>query len=155
MDIAGGTARAVRDLYLQAVGHYHRHGVSIEEPIPDTPCLIVANHGFGGIFDLNIYATLAALRTATTRPVRALTHQMAWTFGVGTAIEKVGAIPASRQSALEALARGEHVLVFPGGDHEAAKPWWRRDEIVYSLVSDVGADDLARLVATAQASAEN
>ena len=32
---------------------------------------------------------------------------------------------------------------------------WRRDEIVYSLVSDVGADDLARLVATAQASAEN
>ena len=28
---------------------------------------------------------------------------------------------------------------------------WRKDEIVYSLVSDVGADDLARLVETAQA----
>jgi anti-sigma factor (TIGR02949 family) len=31
---------------------------------------------------------------------------------------------------------------------------WRRDEIVYSLVSDVGADDLARLVETAQAAGD-
>jgi len=131
MNLAATAARAVRALYLHAVTHYHRQDVSIHEPIPDTPCLIVANHGFGGIFDLNIYATLAALQTATTRPVSALTHQMAWTFGVGAAIEQVGAVPANRQSALDALARGKHVLVFPGGDHDAAKPWYRRNEIVF------------------------
>jgi 1-acyl-sn-glycerol-3-phosphate acyltransferase len=56
---------------------------------------------------------------------------MAWTFGVGGAIEQVGAIPADRRSAVDALARGEHVLVFPGGDHDAAKPWYRRNEVVF------------------------
>jgi 1-acyl-sn-glycerol-3-phosphate acyltransferase len=131
MDAAGIAARAVRAAYLEAVRHYHRLDITIEEPVPDTPCLIVANHGFGGIFDLNIYATLAALQAATTRPVSALTHQMAWTFGVGGAVEQVGAIPANRQSALDALARGEHVLVFPGGDYDAAKPWCRRNEVVF------------------------
>lgn len=82
-------------------------------------------------WNLNIYATLAALRTATNRPVSALTHQMAWTFGVCPAIEKLGAIPAGAQHARDALDRGEHVLVFPGGDHDAAKPWYRRNEIVF------------------------
>lgn len=59
--IATATAmRAVRATYLEVVKRYHRLDISIEAPIPDTPCLIVANHGFGRIFDLNIDATLAA-----------------------------------------------------------------------------------------------
>jgi hypothetical protein len=44
----------------------------------------VANHGFGGIFDLNVFATGAAMeQMQLDRPVTILTHQLAWTMGMG------------------------------------------------------------------------
>lgn len=121
----------VRFTYIETVKRYHRLGVSAQDPVPNVPCLIVANHGFGGIFDLNIYATLAALESATSRPISVLTHQLAWTLGIGGIVEEIGAVPACRQSAFDAFRRGEHVLVFPGGDHDAAKPWARRNDVVF------------------------
>lgn len=43
--------------------------------------LFVANHGFGGIFDLNVFAVGAAFeRLGLERDVIILTHQVAWTL---------------------------------------------------------------------------
>ena len=123
---------ALRRLGIDFVRRYHRLGIDTETTTFDRPVLFVANHGFGGIFDLNVFATYAALeQLELDRPVTALTHQLAWTLGVGPLIEPLGARPAGHDSAREAFTEGNHVLVFPGGDVEAAKTWDERNQIIF------------------------
>ena len=122
----------VKRLGIGFVRRYHRLGVDGDLSTPAEPVLFVANHGFGGIFDLHVLAILAAFEElALDRPVTALTHQLAWTLRVGPLIEALGARPASREVALDAFARGEHVLVLPGGDLDAFKPFADRHRIVF------------------------
>jgi hypothetical protein len=116
------------------VRRYHRLELTLPKaPLIDGPALFVADHGSGGIFDLNVFAGLAGLdRLQLSRPVIALTHQIAWTLRVGRIVEALGARPASRDVALEALARRDHVLVLPGGDIDGGKCFVRRNEIVWT-----------------------
>ena len=110
--------RALRSVGAAHLRRYHRHEIAAGGRLPDEPVLFVANHGFGGIGDLNVAATFAALeRVAPDRAVTTLTHQLAWTLGTGKLVEAAGARPAGRASAIEAFERGESVLVFPGGRH--------------------------------------
>ena len=132
--------RSVGETHLR---RYHRHEVTTRGRLPDEPVLFVANHGFGGIGDLNVAATFAALeRVAPQRAVTTMTHQLAWTLGAGKLVEAAGARPAGRASAIEAFARGESVLVFPGGDIEASKSFADRNRIVFG-----GRRGFARLAA--------
>lgn len=123
---------AFRHRATEFVRRYHRLDIDREVGSLDTPVLFVGNHGFGGIFDLNVLAAFAALEDLQLdRPVTFLTHQLAWTLGVGPLIEHLGARPASEESATEAFAEGHHVVVFPGGDIDAGKSWLKRNEIVF------------------------
>ena len=124
---------AFRHRATEFVRRYHRLEIDREVQTPADPVLFVGNHGFGGIFDLNVLAANAALEDlALERPVTFLTHQLAWTLGVGPVIERLGAQPASEESAVSAFAAGHHVMVFPGGDVDAGKSWFHRNEIVFS-----------------------
>jgi 1-acyl-sn-glycerol-3-phosphate acyltransferase len=125
--------RFVRQVGIDLVRYYNRLDVRVDEPLPDRPCLIVGNHGFGGIFDLNVLAVLGILdQLATDRPVTALTHQLAWTLRVGPLLQTFGSRPASRDSALKAFASGHHVLVFPGGDVEASRSFRHRNRVTFA-----------------------
>lgn len=120
------------DQAVSFVRRYHRLEIDLQTPAPEEPVLFVANHGFGGIFDLNVMASNAALEDLDLdRPVIFLTHQLAWTLGVGRVIEHLGARPASTESAEAAFAEGSHVMVFPGGDVEAAKSFSHRNEVIF------------------------
>lgn len=131
-DLLGTAAFALQRLAIEFVRRYNRLEISTQdEPITE-PVLFVANHGFGGIFDLNVFAVGAAFEQLDLdRDVTILTHELAWTLGVGRLIEPVGARPASRASAQEAFGRGDHVAVFPGGDIDAAKAWEERNQIKF------------------------
>lgn len=123
-DVLTTAAFAFRRLGIDFARRYNRLDVDAESTTLDNPALFVANHGFGGIFDLNVFATGAALeQMQLERPLTILTHQLAWTLGVGRLIEPLGARPAGRSSAEDAFAYGHNVLVFPGGDVDAAKSW--------------------------------
>lgn len=129
MDIA----HTLRSASIAALRLYNRLDVSVAQPIPDTPVLFVANHGFGGIVDLNVFAVAAAYdRLGVTRPLVTLTHQIAWTLHVEKLIEPFGARPADRRTALTAFEEGSNVLVFPGGDLDALKAWRQRNDILFS-----------------------
>ncbi|GEE00761.1 glycerol acyltransferase [Gordonia spumicola] len=122
-------ARAVE----AAVAAYNRHETTIAAPVPDEPVLFVANHGFGGVFDLNVIAFAIARRASgDERPVTVLTHQIAWQLGVGGLIEPFGARKASHEAATTAFAEGRHLLVFPGGDVDAFKSWGDRNTVVFA-----------------------
>ena len=134
-DSAAATAsmQALRRVGIALVRRYHRQTVTADAPVPDEPALLVCNHGFGGISDLNVLAMLAALEELqVTRPVTYLTHQLAWTLKVGPLLETIGARPASRGAAMAAFAAGRHVCVFPGGDVDAAKSFADRNKIVFA-----------------------
>ncbi len=119
-------------LGIDFVRRYNRLQIDGDLRAPSEPTLFVANHGFGGIFDLNVFAIFAAFDALELdRRVTILTHQIAWTLRVGPLIEQFGATPASRDAALASFSRGEHVLVLPGGDVDAFKPFDKRDEIVF------------------------
>jgi len=112
---------------------YHRHEIQIDAPLPETPSLLVANHGFGGIVDLNALALSAALqRLNPNREVTFLVHQLAWTLGLGHLVESLGGRPGSVESVNEAFAAGRHVAVFPGGDVDAAKATRDRNRIRFA-----------------------
>ncbi|MGN7780784.1 1-acyl-sn-glycerol-3-phosphate acyltransferase [Mycolicibacterium sp. 22603] len=126
------TMAAFRKLGIEFVRTYNRLDIDTPEHSFDEPVLFVANHGFGGIFDLNVFATSAALEQLNLdRDVTILTHQLAWTLGVGRFIEPIGARPASVESAQDAFSRGEHVAVYPGGDIDSAKSWEDRNRIMF------------------------
>jgi 1-acyl-sn-glycerol-3-phosphate acyltransferase len=122
-------ARAV-EVFLSV---YHRHEIEIDAEFPETPALVVSNHGFGGVIDLNAMALASALRQLDLHEdVTVLVHQMAWTLGAGPLLELVGARPGSPEAAREAFAAGRHVAVFPGGDVDAAKSWRDRNGICFA-----------------------
>ena len=115
------------------VRRYNRLSVEGDVVAPSEPTLFVANHGFGGIFDLNAVAVLSAFdRMELDRPVTSLVHRIAWTLGVGPLLETVDAVPADADPARNALTDGRHVLVFPGGDLDAFKSHDHRNEIVFN-----------------------
>jgi 1-acyl-sn-glycerol-3-phosphate acyltransferase len=131
-DAIGRAMATISSAAGEFVRRYHRLEIDASIPAPREPVLFVANHGFGGVVDLNVFAVRAALDAMDLdRPVTILTHQLAWTLGVGRLFEPLGARPASRDSAAEAFADGRHVLVFPGGDKDAAKTFEQRNRVIF------------------------
>jgi 1-acyl-sn-glycerol-3-phosphate acyltransferase len=98
--------------------------------IPDGPALIVGNHDSGMTF-LEAIGWGAAIHAA--RPHEAwlgLTHDGIIDMpGVGGLLISVGAVRARPDLALAALRAGHKVVVFPGGNTEAFRPWSRRYEV--------------------------
>jgi 1-acyl-sn-glycerol-3-phosphate acyltransferase len=112
---------------------YHRMETDQRAPTPKGPVLFVANHGFGGVFDLNVLAFASAYeQTGDRRRVTVLTHQIAWTLGLGRLVEWFDATPANHGAAIEALRAGRHVVVFPGGDIDGFKSWSERNQVLFA-----------------------
>jgi 1-acyl-sn-glycerol-3-phosphate acyltransferase len=52
--------------------------------------------------------------------------------GVGTLARRLGGMPADMGTAARALEDGELVLVYPGGDWEACRPWRERGRVEFA-----------------------
>ncbi len=121
----------VKSTAIEWLKVYHRHEVILDAPVPDQPCMIVTNHGFGGYTDLNIWAFYRTIEEVDFgRTVTFLVHQVSWDQDwMGKLTEASGAVRANPREARAAWKRGEHVVVLPGGDLEASKPFWRRNKV--------------------------
>jgi 1-acyl-sn-glycerol-3-phosphate acyltransferase len=126
-----GAAAAFRTRLWEFIRRYHRHEVEYDATLPDEPSLFVGNHGFGGVFDLNVISLSRAIHTEVSRPITYLVHQIAWTTGMGWFVEPFGCKPASAENAATAFASGHHVVVFPGGDVDAGKSFTRRNRVIF------------------------
>lgn len=124
-------AGILHEVIVRQLHVWHRLDVSDGSDVPDGPCLVVTHHGFGGATDLNVFAAIAVMEERTGRPVKVLAHSRLWQVGLGRALESVGAVPASHDAALAALRRGSHVLVVPGGEHDAVKTWGERNTLTF------------------------
>lgn len=110
--------------------HYHRLEVRGIERVPDGPALFVSNHSGGlslvdGLFLVEYYR-----RAGYDRPVYILAHDIVFRFEwLRRLMGQVGIIRAGRAQAREVLAEGHKLLVFPGGDVEALRPFRERTRV--------------------------
>ena len=131
-DAANTALKVLRRVGIEFAHRYHRLDIDGEFTSSE-PVLFVANHGFGGVFDLNVLAIFATFdRLNLDRPVTVLTHELFWTLKVGPLIEPLGCRPASWDNARAAFREGHHVLVLPGGDVDAFKSFGDRNKIVFA-----------------------
>jgi 1-acyl-sn-glycerol-3-phosphate acyltransferase len=112
---------------------YHHATVDGLEHVPDGPALAVGNHN-GGIMSPDMFALMAAWwrHFGVDSPAYGLMHDLPFRLPVvGELMPRLGAVHARPANAVELLRRGAKVLVYPGGDIDAFRPWHRRHEVVF------------------------
>ncbi len=114
-----------------SLGYWDPEVRGIEDLPGAGPCLVVANH-CGGMYmpDAWVFMTHLARSCGVEREAYALAYDLPFSVpGVGSFLRRVGCIPASPANARAALERKAVVLVYPGGDHDAYRPWVDRNHI--------------------------
>lgn len=113
---------------------YFRAEVHGFENVPDEPVLFVGNHS-GGSNVPDTFVFLLGYHTYFTvegRPLIALAHRVVERMPiVGNMARKFGMVEAGQAVAADLLRDGANVLVYPGGDVEALRPWRDRNKIVF------------------------
>ncbi len=111
---------------------YFRAEVDGLENVPRSgPFIIVGNHNGGPLLpDVWALAGLWWTVLGCERPVYAMVHDAALGVpGLRSFLVKIGGLRASRANAEKVLARGASLLVYPGGELDALKSFWRRDRV--------------------------
>jgi 1-acyl-sn-glycerol-3-phosphate acyltransferase len=98
------------------------------------PVLVVGNHSC--LFympEVWISGRAITLRRGIDQPLYLLAYDLLFAApGVASVIHRLGAVPASTQQAQAALEGGACLLVYPGGDWEACRPWTQRDKVDFA-----------------------
>lgn len=99
--------------------------------VPDRgPVLLVGNRSGGNIPADTLLFTLAfSTYFGVERRFHQLAHHPVLALPLARTLRPFGAIAASREHAARALAAGAAVLVYPGGDREAHRPFWERNRV--------------------------
>jgi 1-acyl-sn-glycerol-3-phosphate acyltransferase len=117
--------------FLDLLARYFRVEIHGLDRIPPGPAILVGNHNAGiTFFDPMFLGAAWYRRTGGTDDFIYLVHDaMLVVPGLGTFLRKMGAARASRAVADEALAAGRKIMVYPGGNHEAFRPFTQRHRI--------------------------
>lgn len=105
------------------------------EYVPETgPVLLVGNHSSTFYMPDMWITTLAILSwRGLEQPEYVLTHNAFLIVpGLRGILSRLGSIPAGDKEAEAALSNQALLLVYPGGDYEACRPWSERDRIDFA-----------------------
>jgi 1-acyl-sn-glycerol-3-phosphate acyltransferase len=116
---------------VQALNRVYCCAVIGLERVPPGAALLVGNHNAGISFlDPFFFGAAWHERTAGSDPLHWLAHDAMLRLPViGNLLLRVGGIRASHDTAMQALARGRKVVVYPGGNREAFRPWSERHRV--------------------------
>lgn len=120
---------------VEVYAAYFRPQVRGFENVPDAgPFLLVGNHSGGAMPpDMPILMTAWWRQRGVDEPVYGLFHSIVLRMpGVRERLAPFGALEASWTTAQTVLEDGGIVLVYPGGDHEAFRPWLDRNRIDFA-----------------------
>jgi len=109
--------------------YWFRLEVTGWERVPDRPCLVVGVHS-GGALTMDAWTLVNAWWThfEGRRLLHGTAHDVLMaTPGLGDYFRAVGVVAANRKSVTEALAQGDDVVVWPGGEVDSMRSWRKRD----------------------------
>jgi 1-acyl-sn-glycerol-3-phosphate acyltransferase len=109
--------------------YYFRVEVDGWERVPDETCLVIGVHS-GGALTMDAWSLVNAWQKHFDgrRFLHGTAHDVLMaTPGLGDYFRAVGVIAANRKSVSAALAQGEDVVVWPGGEVDSMRSWWKRD----------------------------
>jgi 1-acyl-sn-glycerol-3-phosphate acyltransferase len=109
--------------------YYFRVEVDGWERVPDETCLVTGVHS-GGALTMDAWSLVNAWQKhfEGKRFLHGTAHDVLMASpGLGDYFRAVGVIAANRKSVGTALARGEDVVVWPGGEVDAMRSWFKRD----------------------------
>ena len=95
------------------------------------PMLIVSNHS-GGIYMPDYWAFLRhwIRERGINEPLFSLAFDFLFSLPfAGTMVRRLGSVPASHANAAQLLEAGNSVIVYPGGDEDAYRPWTQRHRV--------------------------
>jgi 1-acyl-sn-glycerol-3-phosphate acyltransferase len=103
------------------------------EHLPEGRALVVGTHN-GGVLAPDMFSLMVGFWRlhGAERPAYGLAHDMVFRLPfVGRWIAKLGGVPASPDNARKLLERDVAVLVYPGGDLDAYKPYAERHVVKF------------------------
>ncbi|GAA3158920.1 lysophospholipid acyltransferase family protein [Blastococcus jejuensis] len=109
--------------------YYFRVEVDGWERVPDETCLVIGVHS-GGALTMDAWSLVNAWHKhfEGERVLHGTAHDVLMASpGLGDYFRMVGVIAANRTSVGKALAKGEDVVVWPGGEVDAMRSWRKRD----------------------------
>jgi 1-acyl-sn-glycerol-3-phosphate acyltransferase len=126
--------RRIRPLLDVLYDRYFRCETELEREVPAGPVLAVANHnGMSGTPDMFCHMVAYWRRYGTGEPAYGLMHDFPFRVPwAGPWLNALGAVAANPDNAHAALRAGAKVLVFPGGDIDACKPFRERYRIQFA-----------------------
>ncbi|MEZ4265558.1 MAG: 1-acyl-sn-glycerol-3-phosphate acyltransferase [Myxococcota bacterium] len=113
---------------------WHRAEVRGLDAVPTGPLLFVGNHN-AGTATPDTWIALGALyakRGLAGTPFGLAHGTVRSAPLIGPLLARMGAVPASHDHARSLFAAGHQVLVYPGGDAEAMRPFRDRDRIRFA-----------------------
>lgn len=124
----------IADVAIPAMGlieRYFRARILGLEHLPPGRALVVGNHNSGITFLEPVLLGRAWYRAnGGADSFRFLVHDAMVTLPVlGNLLMKCGAVRASRRAAEQVFAAGGKIVVFPGGNREAFRPFYQRHQI--------------------------
>ena len=121
--------------WLRRVLHgYFRARIEGLEGLADRPFLGVGTHN-GSILMPDMLVWVSAYHTAGRKtPLVTLAHDLLFAADqpLSRALSRLGGVRADPEAALAALRQGYAVQVYPGGDYDSSKPFWRRHEVTFA-----------------------
>lgn len=116
-------------------GRYFKMDVQGFENVPDEASLLVSNHS-GGMLILDVLGQIVAWQKqfGVDRPMHVLFHDILLAFRLtGKPLSRLGGLRASHENSERALVEYQRdVLVYPGGDVEAYRPYKDRYQVNFS-----------------------
>ncbi|WP_199580443.1 lysophospholipid acyltransferase family protein [Blastococcus sp. TBT05-19] len=109
--------------------YYFRVEVEGWERVPDRTCLVIGVHS-GGALTMDAWSLVNAWQRhfEGKRFLHGTAHDVLMAApGLGDYFRAVGVIAANRDTVGATLAAGEDVVVWPGGEVDAMRSWWKRD----------------------------
>jgi len=100
------------------------------ENIPDSPVLLVGIHsGAPFVWDAWTIGAQWWRHFGDQRPLHGTAHDALMALPlVGDYFRRMGVVPARSDSMAAALAAGHDVALWPGGERDSLRPWFKRDQ---------------------------
>jgi 1-acyl-sn-glycerol-3-phosphate acyltransferase len=102
------------------------------EGLPPPPALLIGTHaGAPFVWDAWTVGVQWWRHFGQERPLHGTAHDALMALpGVGAYFRRMGVLPARGDSISTALAAGQDVALWPGGERDSLRPWTQRDQAV-------------------------